>query len=493
MENDSKGWASMRYAETNKTELKEIMTEEIKREIIAFLNADGGTIFVGVKDDGTIIPYKDAKERDELDIRLSNWVRDAFYPNVSTLLKYHFNEDGIFVIEVGQGTEKPYYLKEKGPKPSGVYVRIGTTTRTATESEILLMLLDSKKYSYEEDASDEQELTFRFFNETCDENHIPHEERSLRSLRMINKDGKYTNLGFMMSDQSDIVVKFAKYDKNLNFLIKKEFKGSLLKCLENALDNAANFNDISAVISPDSWQRKETVSYPGSSLREAILNAFCHSNYFIRSNIKIEFYENKVKITNPGGINQTTLEQIMAGVQTYRNPGLVNILSKLHYIENSGTGIPRILEAYEGAKKQPIFDPSGNFFILTLPNLNYVGSISDSNDSNDQINDSNYSNKDSINDLNGQINDSNDSNNDSNDNSFKLRDSKLNDFDLAVLQAIQASPGISTKAILESVKASFPDATVFDIKNSFKRKIRKYVEYKGSRRKGGYSIKKEDI
>lgn len=466
----------MQYAETNKTELKEIITEEVKKEIIAFLNTDGGTIFVGVKDDGTIIPCKDTKKRDELDTRLSNWVRDAFYPNVSTLLKYHFSEDGVFVIEVGQGTEKPYYLKEKGPKPSGVYVRIDATTRTATESEILLMLLDSKKYSYEEDASDEQELTFRFFNETCDENHIPHEERSLRSLRMINKDGKYTNLGFMMSDQSDIVVKFAKYDRNLNFLIKKEFKGSLLKCLENALDNAANFNDISAVISPDSWQRKETVSYPGSSLREAILNAFCHSNYFIRSNIKIEFYENRVKITNPGGIYQATLDQIMTGVQTYRNPGLVNILSKLHYIENFGTGIPRILEAYEGAKRQPIFDPSGNFFILTLPNLNYVDSIHDSN--NDSINDSN--------DSNGQINDSN-------DNSFKLRDDKLNDFDLSILQIIQANPGISTKAILESLKASFPDATVFDIKNSFKRKTRKYIEYKGSRRKGGYSIKKEDI
>ena len=125
--------------------------------------------------------------------------------------------------------------------------------------------------------------------------------------------------------------------------------------IKNILKYAANYNDIFAVIDGTSQQRKETISYPGASLRESILNAFCHSNYFIRSNIKIEFYDDKVKITNLRGIQQATLEQIFDGVQTYRNPGLVNILSKLHYIENFGTGIPRILEAYENSTKKQIF------------------------------------------------------------------------------------------------------------------------------------------
>ena len=71
----------------------------------------------------------------------------------------------------------------------------------------------------------------------------------------------------------------------------------------------------------------------------------------------------------------------MDGVQTYRNPGLVNILNKLHYIENFGTGIPRIIEAYANSNKKPVFDPSDNFFILTLLNLNYIDQI------NDQVND----------------------------------------------------------------------------------------------------------
>ena len=138
-----------------------------------------------------------------------------------------------------------------------------------------------------------------------------------------------------------------------------------------ALENAANYNEVSAIIDNTSWKRIETISYPGASLRKAILNAFSHANYFIRSNIKIEFYEDKVKITNPGGIFQATLEQIFDGVQTYRNPGLVNILSKLQYIENFGTGIPRILHAYENSVRQPEFLPSESFFILKMPNMNF--------------------------------------------------------------------------------------------------------------------------
>lgn len=70
-------------------------------------------------------------------------------------------------------------------------------------------------------------------------------------------------------------------------------------------------------------------SYPEKALREIILNAFCHSNYFIRSNIKIEFYEDKVKITSPGGLYKSNIEDMLKGVQTYRNQRLVHLLDKM--------------------------------------------------------------------------------------------------------------------------------------------------------------------
>ena len=97
-----------------------------------------------------------------------------------------------------------------------------------------------------------------------------------------------------------------------------------------------------------------------------------HSNYFIRSNIKIEFIPDKVKITSPGGIFNASMEDIMNGVQTYRNPRLVLMFDKLGMIESFGTGIPRTIESYKNYDVKPEFKATENFFFVTLPNINYA-------------------------------------------------------------------------------------------------------------------------
>lgn len=68
--------------------------------------------------------------------------------------------------------------------------------------------------------------------------------------------------------------------------------------------------------------RQETKSYLDKSLREAILNALCHADYSIPSNIKIEFYADRVEITNPGGIYRYNIDNILLRIQSFRNPKL---------------------------------------------------------------------------------------------------------------------------------------------------------------------------
>lgn len=128
-----------------------------------------------------------------------------------------------------------------------------------------------------------------------------------------------------------------------------------------------------------------------------------HTNYFIRSNIKIEFIPDKVKITSPDGIFNASMEDIMNGVQTYRNPRLILMFDKLGMIESFGTGIPRTIESYKNYDVKPEFKATENFFFVTLPNINYA-----SNDS-----------------INGSINDS------------------INDIGLEILKTVSKSPGIS--------------------------------------------------
>ena len=118
----------------------------------------------------------------------------------------------------------------------------------------------------------------------------------MSSLGIKNTQNIFTNLGFMLSDQSDITVKVAEYDKNRNFKLKKQFTGSLIDLFHHVKEQADRFNDVSAKINIKSFKREEVVSYPGALLREMILNAFIHADFFIRSNIKIEFLRIGVKL-----------------------------------------------------------------------------------------------------------------------------------------------------------------------------------------------------
>lgn len=158
-------------------------------------------------------------------------------------------------------------------------------------------------------------------------------ERNMVSLGIKNSQDKFTNLGFILSDQSDVTVKVAEYDKDRNFKLKKQFTGSLIDLFHHVKEQADRLNDVSAKIDIKNFKRKEIVSYPGASLREMILNAFVHADYFIRSNIKVEFFEDRCKITSPGGIFNASMDEIMKGTQTYRNHKLVNIFDKLGLIE----------------------------------------------------------------------------------------------------------------------------------------------------------------
>lgn len=183
------------------------------------------------------------------------------------------------------------------------------------------------------------------------------------------------------------------------------------------------------------------------NITSAVFLSFCHTNYFIRANIKVEFYKDKAKITSPGGLYKTTLEDVLKGVQTYRNERLVHLLDKLGLIENYGTGIARTLNAYKGIGREPEFYDSENFFIVYLPNLNYR----------DQIND--------------QIND------------------QITELGLSILRTVSGNPGIKADRIHGILSSEDKAITLKMVRNSIKRELRNYIELRGSRKTGGYYLK----
>ena len=152
--------------ENQNIEFKQEYVPDIRKEVMGFANAYGGTVYVGVRKDGAVLGIDDP---DGVMLQIVNSLKDSLSPDVMPFVKVNTVEiEGKQVVEIDvtTGTNRPYYLKEKGLKPSGVYVRKGSSTQPMTEEGIREMLLQNSGRSFEQCRSMNQELTFQtFFSE----------------------------------------------------------------------------------------------------------------------------------------------------------------------------------------------------------------------------------------------------------------------------------------------------------------------------------------
>lgn len=169
-------------------------------------------------------------------------------------------------------------------------------------------------YRYEEEQSDNQQLTFEYLITFLKKNEIQFSIKEKTKLGLINKKRKYTNLAYLLSDQSNLVVKFAMYDLHLNYLIKEKYTGSLIKILDNIKEQITKLIESSTNVKNEDLIKINNGIYSKTALHEAIINSISHADYSSESNIKIEFYQNEVKISNPGGIYNATMDDIKNGI-----------------------------------------------------------------------------------------------------------------------------------------------------------------------------------
>ena len=136
----------MKYIEDSTQELKREITNVIKKEIVAFLNTFGGTIFVGVNDDGSIYWNLTEKQKDIEQTKIINWIiGGVFSPDCKEFIDLQWNSDGVLEIHVAQGDQKPYYLTEKGCNSKGCFLRFETSKMPASKADIKRMKLQSQE------------------------------------------------------------------------------------------------------------------------------------------------------------------------------------------------------------------------------------------------------------------------------------------------------------------------------------------------------------
>ena len=370
----------MKFVENECCELKSILTKDIKKEIIAFANTNGGKIYIGIDDNSNIIGIDNID--DDLQ-SLTGMINEGIKPSLieyAQIKTEKYDNKDIIIVDIQSGPNKPYYLADKGLKPSGVYLRHGSSSIQASDEIIRKMIFEHASLRFEEMISINQNLSFEYLEKKFKDNNLAFDESKYKLLNIINDENKYTNLGLLLSDQCSYTIKCAIFNgtNKIEFRDRKEFTGSILKQVDDIFEYFELFNKISGKII--GLKRIDTRDYPEYSLREALLNAVIHRSYYFDSSIMVTLYDDKFEILSMGGlIDGITMKEIFKGVSSSRNPNLANIFYRFGYVESFGTGIGRIMDSYIQHNKKPIFDATENTFSITLPNINYEEIPSKSN------------------------------------------------------------------------------------------------------------------
>lgn len=361
----------MKLHEGMNIEFKQEYVPDIRKEVMAFANAEGGTVYVGVRDDGVPIGVNDA---DSVMLQIVHSLKDSISPDIMPFVRVDTTESEgkqIIEIHVATGTNKPYYLKEKGLKPSGVYTRIGSSAQPVSDEGIREMIRQNGGTVYEAGRSINQELSFVTFNREMSRRGLEAGDAQMHTLKLIGEDGLFTNLALLLSDQCETVTKLAVFqgtDKAV-FRDRQEFEGSLLKQLEDVYHYLNLLNKTKATFT--GLDRIDTRDYPEDAMREALLNSIVHRDYSQSAANLINVYDDRIEFVSIGGlIPSLELKSIFLGVSQTRNPNLAAVFYRMRLIESYGTGIGKIKRAYANMLIQPEFETAKGVFRVTLPNTN---------------------------------------------------------------------------------------------------------------------------
>lgn len=308
--------------------------------------------------------------------KVTNTIRDSISPDVTMFTECNDRMiDGkqVLVVSICQGTSRPYYLAGKGIRQEGVFVRHGSSAVCASNEAILKMIKESSNDCYEDALSFNQNLTFKETEEYFKTKNFPLDKNKMQTLRIINQDKMFTNLGLLLSDQCPLTIKIAIFQGSNKTIFKerKEFTGSILLQLQNGYNFLEMYNRTRAEFKE--LNRIDILDYPEEAIRETLLNAIVHRDYSFSSSSLISIFDDRMEFITIGGlIKGVSLNDIMLGISVLRNQHLSNILYRLKLIEAYGTGIQKIKACYSDCKIKPTFEVSDNAFKVILPNINYL-------------------------------------------------------------------------------------------------------------------------
>jgi len=386
----------MKFKESETVELKK-STSELKEGIIsmtAILNKHGnGTLYFGVKNDGTVAgQHVSEKTLREISRTVSDNIEPKVYPKIKEIeLK------GKKCVRVDfSGSEAPYFAFGRA------YVRVSDENKQLSAKELERMIIEKNKDKLKWD-SEPSDYKLKEINEGLLRQYIKKansagrinfafddKETVLRKLELI-KDGKLLKAAeVLFCDRNHLRVQlavFAGKDK-LTFLDIQLFESNIFDLIDRSeqyLKEKMNWR-----VEIPGLQRKEIPEIPVKALREAIINSFCHRDYYALESNYIAVYKNRIEISNPGKFPEgLTPEDFIKGKHesVLRNPLIAKVLYKSKEIEHWGSGLKRIYDECKSNKVKVSFETrkTGFAVIFYRPKAKPEGSQKSSQKSSQKI------------------------------------------------------------------------------------------------------------
>jgi len=344
----------LKGTENTTVEFKEEINESIFKTISAFSNKNGGIIYVGISDKKEIkgLEYTNNMLGD-LTNKIVNQL--GIHPQIDCI---KINKKDVLQIKIEKST-LPVSYKGK------YYARVGNTTREMQGEELRSFFIKGTSWdgltgNYSLDEID-PETVRKFIRMASRNGRLKTADEDIKTILKKLKliiDGKLTNAAIMLFGNDpqkyfiNALVRVGRFKDEITIIGDRRIEGNLFKQIEEAEEAIKNFINVRYEITGEQLTRKDIWDYPLEAIREALLNAVIHRDYFkynVQTQIKI--FNDWIWFFNIGGLPEgITLEQLKtAHPSVARNPLIIHTFYLAGLIEEYGSGIGRIMDSLKEA------------------------------------------------------------------------------------------------------------------------------------------------
>ena len=371
--------------ENKKPRLVKSLCLDIAEGLVSFANADGGSILIGIEDDGTItgIPHSDNDIETMLNATKTHIYHGQQLP-LNNCSKLIIDNKTILFFSVNKGTTMIYQL------PDGRCVRRkekSTMPKSVVQIQFERQEIKSREFdSQYVDGALVTDLDLKLLQGIADQ-YIKglSIERYLQQIGLAEygQNGLRLKRACLLLFATDIdkwhprsQIRFLKVNGNnleagekYNVISDETIKGNIFELVIKSWEHLRSYLAYKTEFNANS-QFEQMYIYPEDAVRETVLNAIAHRDYSITNPIEFFMFENRIEIKSPGALISTlTVKNLyeLEGSHESRNSLIAKVLRENKLMRELGEGMKRIFYLMQEQKfKKPELYSNGLWFRVTL-------------------------------------------------------------------------------------------------------------------------------